>query len=64
LQNLGYGWRVDGPDIPKIPVRFEPGEKEIIGSWLAPPSAGWTMPSVQVVPPRDSDTGNEDLPSL
>jgi hypothetical protein len=47
LQNLGYGWRVDGPQIPKFPSRFEPQENDVIGTWLAPPSAGWVIPTVK-----------------
>jgi hypothetical protein len=47
LQSLGYGWRVDGPDVPKLPPRFEPQQNDVIGTWLAPPSGGWTIPTVQ-----------------
>lgn len=36
-----YGWRVDGPQILTLPPRFEPQEGDVIGMWLAPPSAGW-----------------------
>jgi hypothetical protein len=50
LQNLGYGWRVEGPDVPKFPPRFEPQEGDVIGTWLAPPSAGWTIPVVSRTP--------------
>jgi tetratricopeptide (TPR) repeat protein len=48
LQSLGYGWRVDGPEIPRFPSRFEPQENDVIGTWLAPPSAGWTIPTAVV----------------
>lgn len=48
LQSLGYGWRVDGPQILELPSRFEPQEGDVIGTWLAPPSAGWTIPTVIV----------------
>ncbi len=41
LQSLGYGWRVDGTDVPSFPTRFEPKGKEMVGAWLAPPKAGW-----------------------
>ena len=52
LQSLGYGWRVDGPQILKLPPRFEPQQGDVIGTWLAPPKPGWVMPTVQVVPQR------------
>ena len=45
LQSLGYGWRVDGPEIPRFPARFEPQEGDAIGAWLAPPSPGWDIPT-------------------
>ena len=48
LQSLGYGWRVDGPQVLKLPPRFEPQEGDAIGTWLAPPSAGWTIPTARV----------------
>jgi hypothetical protein len=48
LQSLGYGWRVESPDIPQLPPRFEPRSGDVIGTWLAPPSAGWSIPTVQV----------------
>jgi hypothetical protein len=51
LQSLGYGWRVDGPEVPKLPPRFEPEEGDVIGTWLAPPSAGWNIPTVRVRTP-------------
>lgn len=51
LQSLGYGWRVDGPEVPKLPPRFEPQEGDVIGTWLAPPSAGWSIPIVRVRTP-------------
>jgi hypothetical protein len=44
LQSHGYGWRVDEPEIPKCPPRFEPQGHDIIGTWLAPPSRGWSRP--------------------
>lgn len=47
LQSLGYGWRVDGPEIPRFPARFEPQEGDVIGAWLAPPSAGWGIPTAR-----------------
>jgi hypothetical protein len=47
LENLGYGWRVDGPQVPKLPPRFEPQEGDVVGTWLAPPSAGWSIPLFQ-----------------
>lgn len=43
LQNLGYGWRVDGPEVLRLPPRFEPQEGDVVGTWLAPPSPGWTI---------------------
>jgi hypothetical protein len=49
LQTLGYGWRVDGPEVLKLPPRFEPQENDVIGTWLAPPSAGWAIPTVKQV---------------
>jgi hypothetical protein len=48
LQRLGYGWRVDGPEVPKLPPRFEPQKDDVIGTWLAPPSGGWVFPTVKV----------------
>jgi tetratricopeptide (TPR) repeat protein len=45
LQSLGYGWRVDGPQVPRFPSRFEPQEGDVIGTWLAPPSPGWAIPT-------------------
>jgi tetratricopeptide (TPR) repeat protein len=50
LQTLGYGWRVDGPGPAKLPSRFEPQKDDVIGTWLAPPSSGWTIPTVQEIP--------------
>lgn len=47
LQSLGYGWRVDSSAIPKPPRRFEPEEGDVIGTWLAPPSAGWAIPMIR-----------------
>ncbi len=49
LQNLGYGWRVDSPQVPKIATRFEPGEDDVIGTWLAPPSSGWRFTNASIV---------------
>lgn len=46
LQSLGYGWRVQGPEIPRLPPRFEPQEGDVVGTWLAPPSPGWDIPTV------------------
>src|SRR5207244_1684479 len=46
LETLGYGWRVDGPAIPRVSARFEPQAGDLVGSWLVPPSAGWTIPTV------------------
>jgi hypothetical protein len=46
LQTLGYGWRVEGPEILRLPSRFEPQEGDVVGTWLAPPSAGWAIPTV------------------
>ena len=48
LQSLGYGWRVDGPEIPRFPARFEPQADDAVGAWLAPPSAGWTIPTKRI----------------
>lgn len=47
LESLGYGWRVEGTEIPKFPERFEPKKGELLGAWLAPPSAGWAIPMIQ-----------------
>lgn len=49
LQSMGYGWRVDNGAIPKCPPRFEPGEGDVIGTWLAPPTSGWTFVGVRRV---------------
>ncbi|MCX6593162.1 MAG: hypothetical protein NTZ56_16720 [Acidobacteria bacterium] len=46
LQSLGYGWRVDGPQIPSFPPRFQPEKGDVVGAWLAPASPGWTIPTV------------------
>lgn len=46
LQTLGYGWRVQGPEIPRFPERFQPQEGDVVGTWLAPPSPGWTIPTM------------------
>jgi hypothetical protein len=46
LQNLGYGWRVDSGTIAMPPERFEPQSEDVIGTWLAPPKPGWTIPTV------------------
>ncbi|HVT29799.1 MAG TPA: hypothetical protein VHE81_17405 [Lacipirellulaceae bacterium] len=48
LQTLGYGWRVEGTAIPKLPLRFEPEKGDVIGTWLAPPTGGWVIPTVKV----------------
>ncbi|MEO8379286.1 MAG: hypothetical protein ABI779_06445 [Acidobacteriota bacterium] len=45
LQSHGYGWRVDSPAVPKVPERFEPHGNDIVGTWLAPPSPGWDIPT-------------------
>jgi tetratricopeptide (TPR) repeat protein len=55
LQSLGYGWRVDSPQILRLPSRFEPREGDVVGTWLAPPSAGWTIPTVSARLPSDQD---------
>jgi len=49
LQSMGYGWRVDNGAIPKPPPRFEPGEGDVVGTWLAPPTSGWTFVGVRKV---------------
>jgi len=49
LQTLGYGWRVDSPQVPKIASRFEPNEDDVIGTWLAPPSSGWRFTNASIV---------------
>ena len=46
LQSYGYGWRVDSPEILKLPSRFEPQTGDVIGTWLAPPSPGWTISTI------------------
>jgi hypothetical protein len=48
LQTLGYGWRVDTGAIAKMPARFEPESGDVVGTWLAPPKAGWTIPTVRI----------------
>jgi hypothetical protein len=48
LQSLGYGWRVDSSQVPRFPERFEPQKGDMIGAWLAPPSAGWSIPTFQI----------------
>ena len=47
LQSLGYGWRIEGTQVPKFPTRFEPSNDDVIGTWLAPPSSGWVIPTVR-----------------
>ncbi|MDP3014186.1 MAG: hypothetical protein Q8M92_08105, partial [Candidatus Subteraquimicrobiales bacterium] len=37
LQNFGYKWRVGSPGI-QPQGRYEPGEKAVVGPWLAPPT--------------------------
>lgn len=49
LQSLGYGWRVDSPNVPRFPPRFQPAQGDVVGTWLAPPSAGWAIPTVRAV---------------
>jgi tetratricopeptide (TPR) repeat protein len=51
LQSLGYGWRVEGSEVPRFPKRFEPKENDVIGTWLAPPSRGWIIPTVRINEP-------------
>lgn len=46
LQSLGYGWRVQGSEILRFPPRFQPQEGDVLGTWLAPPSPGWNIPTV------------------
>ncbi len=53
LQSLGYGWRVDGPQVLQLPPRFEPQEGDVIGAWLAPPSSGWTIPTARIPTPSE-----------
>lgn len=48
LQTLGYGWRVEGSTIPKLPPRFEPEKGDVVGAWLAPPTGGWVIPTMRV----------------
>lgn len=55
LQTLGYGWRVDSPEVPKIATRFEPGEDDVIGTWLAPPSSGWKFTNASIVKSKAED---------
>lgn len=47
LQSLGYGWQVEGTDVPRFPPRFEPQGDDVIGAWLAPPKTGWTVPMLK-----------------
>ncbi len=56
LQSLGYGWRVDSGAIPKPPGRFQPESGDIVGTWLAPPTAGWTVPIMRAVDADDRET--------
>jgi hypothetical protein len=44
LQSLGYGWRVEGAEVPRFPARFEPKGDDVIGAWLSPPKTGWSVP--------------------
>jgi hypothetical protein len=44
VKNLGYGWRVDSGEIAMPPKRFEPHAGDIVGTWLSPPTPGWTIP--------------------
>lgn len=46
LQNLGYGWRVEGAEVPRSPARFSPQGDDMIGAWLSPPTSGWTVPVI------------------
>lgn len=47
LKTLGYGWRVEGHQVPRFPARFEPQPGDLIGSWLAPASSGWAIPTIR-----------------
>ncbi len=59
LQSLGYGWRVESTVVTRFPPRFEPQEGDVIGTWLAPPSPGWTIPTAM----RVDSAGNKSPPS-
>ena len=48
LQGLGSGWRVESSEIPRLAARFEPQEGDVIGTWLASPRPGWTIPTVRL----------------
>jgi hypothetical protein len=60
LQSLGYGWRVDSSQVPKPPSRFEPQRDDVIGTWLAPPSAGWMIPTISAEETSDKDKTEAD----
>jgi tetratricopeptide (TPR) repeat protein len=71
LQNLGYGWRVEGAEVPRFPARFEPQGDDVIGAWLAPPKSGWVVPMLKeetekqaplTVDPQTENRTEESIP--
>lgn len=46
LKTMGYGWTVGSLSGQVQGARFQPEAGDLIGSWLAPPLAGWTIPTV------------------
>lgn len=51
LENLGYGWRVEAPRTSATKPRYEPESGEAVGSWLCPPSPGWSIPTARALVP-------------
>jgi hypothetical protein len=50
LENLGYRWRVGTDAVTNQKIRFEPSEKQPIGTWLASAKCGLSILAVRRVP--------------
>ena len=48
LQSMGYQWKVGTPLNQLKKNRFELEGKQVVGTWLVPPTGGWTFPMVRV----------------
>lgn len=46
LKNFGYRWGVGCPGL-QSQGRYEPGEKSVVGPWLAPPTERWSLVCVK-----------------
>jgi hypothetical protein len=49
LENLGYRWHVGKSTQTKQKIRFEPSEKQIVGTWLVPAECGLLLAAVKRV---------------